>query len=148
MREASVAFIRACGTGASPTGGSFLRSMNLAALSVLTLGTPAIAAPGDINAQTFYAKAVALKAKGPLALMSGDLKPMQAQMADAGKRVRADNLKAKAAGKPLYCPPNDRKGAGADFVLDGLAKIPESRRARLTLVKAWREILVAEFPCK
>ena len=118
------------------------------ASTALAIAAPAIAAPGDVNAQIFYAKAKALEAKGPLALMSGDLKPMRDQMLDAGKRVRADNLKATAAGKPLYCPPKDRKGAGADFVIDGLAKIPESRRAKLTLAQAWREILVVEFPCK
>ncbi len=125
-----------------------MRSTLLIAVAVLTAATPAFAAPADINAHAFYTKAQSLKAKGPMALMSGDLKPMRAQMADAGKRVRAQNMAAKQAGAPLYCPPADRKGAGADFVIDGLAAIPEGRRKQLTLVQAWREILIAKFPCR
>lgn len=124
-----------------------MRSITVAALAALSLAVPAAAAPGDVNAHAFYTKALALKAKGPLALMSGDLKPMQAQMQDAGTRVRAQNLAATKAGKALYCPPAERKGAGAQFVIDKLAAIPEARREQLTLVQAWREIMIGEFPC-
>lgn len=116
------------------------------AITALAAAAPALSAPGDVNADAFYKKATALKAKGPLALMSGDLKPMQQQMADAGKRVRAENLAAKSRGKALYCPP-EKGGAGVDFVLDGLGSIPEQRRRQMTLVQAWRDILVRKFPC-
>ncbi|MFA9199788.1 MAG: hypothetical protein ACEQR8_01190 [Cypionkella sp.] len=120
----------------------------LLALAALAIAAPAVAAPGDINAHAFYTKAVALKKKGVMALMSGQLKPMMAQMEDAGKRVRAQNLAATQAGKALYCPPAQRKSAGAQFVIDKLAAIPENRRRQLTLTEAWREIMIGEFPCR
>lgn len=116
------------------------------ALFALATTVPALAAPGDVNADVFYDKARALKAKGALALMSGDLKPMKAQMTDAGKRVRAENLAAKQRGAALYCPPA-KAGGSVDFVIDGLASIPEQRRKQITLTQAWREILVSKFPC-
>jgi len=125
-----------------------LRSTLLIALAASVAATSANAAPADANAHAFYMKARSLMAKGPLAALSGDIKSMKAQMADAGARVRVQNLAAKMAGAPLYCPPADRKGAGADFVIDGLAAVLESRRKQLTLVQAWREILIARFPCK
>lgn len=124
-----------------------MRRICLAAFAALAIAGPAAAAPGDVNAQTFYAKALALKNKGAMALFSGDVKPMKAQMMDAGTRVRAENLAAKQRGAPLYCPPA-KVTADARFVIDGLATIPQSRRQRLTLTQAWREILVAKFPCR
>jgi hypothetical protein len=120
--------------------------IRIAALAALAAAVPVAAGPGDVGAQAFYAKAMALKAKGAMALFSGDVKPMKAQMLDAGARVRAENLAAKKRGSPLYCPPAKAKG-GVDFVLDGLGKIPESRRRQLTLTEAWREVLIARFPC-
>jgi len=33
-------------------------------------------------------------------------------------------------------------------VIDGLGAIPEARRKQLNLVQAWREILIAKFPCR
>ena len=124
-----------------------MRLTHLAALAALAFAAPAFAAPGDVNAQAFYAKALALKKKGAMALFSGDVKPMKAQMMDAGTRVRAENLAAKQRGAPLYCPPAKVK-ADVNFVLDGLAGIPQSRRQQLTLTQAWREILITKFPCR
>lgn len=125
-----------------------MRSVRIFAAAAIAAASSASAAPGDVNAQAFYAKALSLKAKGPLALMSGDIKPMKAQMTDAGNRVRAQNLAAQKSGKALYCPPASAKGAGAGFVIDGLAAIPDARRKQLTLTEAWREILISKFPCR
>ena len=124
-----------------------MRLTCLAALAAVAFACPALAAPGDVNAQAFYAKALALKKKGPMALFCGDIKPMKAQMMDAGTRVRAENLAAKQRGAPLYCPPAKVK-ADVGFVLDGLASIPQDRRQQLTLTEAWRQILIAKFPCR
>ena len=108
---------------------------------------PAAAAPGDVNAQAFYAKAMSIKAKGAMALFSGDVKPMKSQMEDAAARVRAENLAAKARGMPLYCPPTGLKG-GAGFVIETLGTVPESRRRQLTLVQAWLEAMIGRYPCR
>ena len=123
-----------------------MRLFHFTTLAVLALAAPAAAAPGDVNAQVFYAKATALKAKGAMALFSGDIGPMKAQMQDAGNRVRAENIAARKRGAPLYCAPANAKG-NVQFVMDGLAAIPEARRKQLTLVQAWREVLIAKYPC-
>jgi hypothetical protein len=120
---------------------------SFAALALLAVAAPAFAAPGDVNAQSFYANAMAMKKKGAMALFSGDIKTMKAQMQDAGVRVRAENLAAKARGAPLYCPPAKAKG-DVNFVINGLGKIPEARRRQMNLVQAWRAVLVDAFPCR
>ena len=124
-----------------------MRLISLLTFAGLAWSAPGVAAPGDVNAQAFYAKATALKAKGALALLSGDIKPMKAQMQDAGTRVRAENRAAIKRGTPLYCPPEGASG-DVDFVISGLGKIPESRRRQQTLTQAWREVLVTSFPCR
>lgn len=123
-----------------------MRLIQFTALAALAVAAPASAAPGDVNAQAFFARAMALKAKGAMALFSGDIKPMKTQMQDAGTRVRAENIAARKRGVPLYCPPAKAKG-DAKFVIDGLAAIPEAHRKQLTLTQAWREVLIAKFPC-
>ncbi|MGL5837984.1 MAG: hypothetical protein ACRCY3_05715 [Sphingorhabdus sp.] len=99
-----------------------------------------------MDADTFYTKGVALKKKGGAALFSSDLKLLQNEMKAASVSVKAENAKAKAAGKPLYCPPANAK-MGSEQALDEFGKIPQSRRKALTTKQAWREILIRKFPC-
>lgn len=111
--------------------------------------TLAHAALSDVNAQAFYADAKALEAKGMAAMFDKRLKPMMAQMKDAGERSRAANLAAKAAGKPLYCVPDStRRGMDGRQVIALLGKLPESERRSLTLVEAWKRVLIREYPCR
>lgn len=125
-----------------------LRNWLLAA-AALTFATSARAAPADVSAQDFYADARALEGKGMAALFDKRTRPMMAQMRDAGTRVRARNQAARAAGKPLYCPPEDaRKGMSSQRVIAMLGRIPESERRALTLAEAWQRALVREYPCR
>lgn len=115
----------------------------------LLCSTAAYAAPSDVNAQAFYADAKALEAKGMRAMFDGRLKPMMAQMKDAGERSRAANIAAKAAGKPLYCVPDSmKKGMGAKQVVAIIGKLPETERKSLTLYEAWKRALAREYPCR
>ena len=50
--------------------------MRSAAILFLLTAVPGAAQAQSMNAETFFKKAQALKAKGPLALMSRDLKPL------------------------------------------------------------------------
>ena len=111
--------------------------------------TSAAAAPGDVNADTFYANAVALQKKGMGAVFDGRLKPMIAQMKDAGTRTRAINETAAKSGKPLYCVPETtkKKGMGSDKVVQLLGSLPQPERRSLTLAEAWKRIMVREYPC-
>jgi hypothetical protein len=99
-----------------------------------------------MDAETFYAKGVALKKQGMGALFSSDLSVLQKEMKAAGVSVKAENAKAKAAGKPLYCPPAQTK-MDAEQALGEFGKIPQERRKALTVRQAWREILIRKFPC-
>ena len=114
---------------------------------VLALAMFAMAGPVfGMDADTFYAKGVALKKKGIGALLSSDLKLLQKEIRNAGSAVKAENQKAKAAGKPLYCPPA-KASINADQTLAEFGKIPQERRKSMTVRQAWRDILIRRFPC-
>lgn len=113
----------------------------VAALALISAG-PAFA----MDAETFYAKGVALKKKGVGALFSADIKLLQKEMQTASASVKAENGKAKASGKPLYCPPPQSK-MNAEQALAEFGKIPQDRRKAMTVRQAWRDILIRKFPC-
>ena len=114
----------------------------LLGLAMIAVAVPATA----MDAETFYTKGVALKAKGVGALFSSDLKLLQKEMQAAGASVKAENAKAKASGKPLYCPPAQAK-MNAEQALAEFGKIPQERRKAMTVRQAWRDILIRRFPC-
>lgn len=113
----------------------------------------AIACPEAVNAQSmnaeaFYKKALALKAKGPMALMSRELKPVVNEAKAAGLKARANRLAASAAGRnPRYCPPKGSKRLGTDEFMSGMAAIPAAERARIDMTEAMTRILVRKHPC-
>ena len=113
----------------------------------------AIACPGaahaqSMNAETFYKKALALKAKGPMALMSRELKPVVNEAKAAGLKARAQRLAAAAAGRnPRYCPPEGSKRLGTEEFMSGMAAIPAAERARIDMTEAMTRILVRKHPC-
>ena len=116
--------------------------------SLLLLAVPAAASAQSMNAQSFYTKALVLKAKGPLALMSRDLKPMVNEAKAAGLKARTSRLAAVAAGKqPRYCPPKGSKRLGTEEFLDGMAAIPAAERTKIDMAEAMTRILVRKFPC-
>lgn len=115
-----------------------------------SLAAPASAAPSDVNAQAFYLDARALETKGMGALFDKRLKPMMAQMKDAGTRARAANLAATNAGKPLYCVPEaaKKKGLGSKEVVATIGRVPDGERRSITLYEAWKRALVRDYPCR
>lgn len=116
----------------------------LAALILL----PAPAAAQSMNAETFLKRAQALKAKGPLAFVSRDLRPIVNEAKAAGLKARATRLAAIADGRrPRYCPPKGAKRLGNDEFLAGMAAIPAAERVRIDLTEAMTRILVRKFPC-
>lgn len=83
------------------------------------------------------------------AMFDKRLKPMMVQMKDAGERSRSANLAAKAAGKPLYCPPEGLgQKMGARQVMAMLGRVPEGERRSLSLGEAWKRALSREYPCR
>lgn len=115
----------------------------------LATGTVAVAAAGDMNAETFYTQGMAVKDKGMAALLDKRTKPLISAMKDAGKRVKAENDLATKRGSPLYCVPAaaKKKGMNVDMVFAELGTIPQSQRKTLSVVNAWRKILIRKYPC-
>lgn len=99
-----------------------------------------------MDAQSFYTQSLVLKKKGVAALASPELKPLVAEMRLARQTVRAENEKAKLAGKPLYCPPATRNMT-ADELLTEFGRIPKPRRSKISVTQAFREILIRKYPC-
>lgn len=115
------------------------------ALGALMVSSGASAMP----VSTFLAKAAALKAKGPLAIFSGDLKLLTNQVkADAGK-IREERLAAKAAGKPTaFCPPESGTKLTDKDILAAMEAVPASERARTDTRLALRNFLARRHPCR
>ncbi len=116
----------------------------------LVCSTPAVAAPSDVNAHSFYSNAVELQKKGMTAIFDKRTKPMIAQMKDAGMRVGAANKAAIAGGAPpLYCmSPSAKKSMGAKHVITMLGRLPDHERRASTLHEAWKKAMLLEFPCR
>ena len=123
--------------------------MRKAAILFLLTAVPGIAHAQSMNADDFYKKALALKAKGPLALMSRELKPLISEAKAAGLKARAARLAATAAGRrPRYCPPEGSTRLGHKEFLKEMGEIPRAERARIDRTEAMTRVRVAKFPCK
>lgn len=103
-------------------------------------------AASAMDAESFYVKAVALKKRGMSAMFAKDLRPMMRLFETAADSVKAENLKAKAEGAPLFCPPQKYRLTADQFISE-FARIPQSRRRTQTVRDAWREIVIRRFPC-
>ena len=126
----------------------------LAALVVLIgVASPASArtvlTPADhIGAQAFLTRAEALRAKGPMALFSSDLKHLQAMVEDNGDIIHDDLVAARAArAMPQYCPPTGHEYIGARELIEGLRAMPRGEREQIDLQTAMRKILAQLHPC-
>jgi len=122
--------------------------MRKAAILFLMTAMPGAAQAQSMNADAFYKKAIALKAKGPLALMSRELKPLIKEARAAGLKARAARLAAQAAGRrPRYCPPEGSKRLGHKEFLNEMGAIPLAERVRIDMTEAMTRVLIAKFPC-
>lgn len=119
----------------------------LVALAVLaSLAAPAAAA--SMSVATFVAKADSLKKKGPLALLSGDLKLLMNQVKADSADLRSENEALAAAGKPkAYCTP-EKFGMGEGEIVAAMRAVPVQRRSSTSTKAALRDYLARRFPCK
>lgn len=115
------------------------------ALGALMLSSGAAAMP----VSAFLAKAQALKAKGPLAIFSGDLKLLTNQVKSDAAQIREERLAAKAAGRPTaFCPPGNGAKLSDKDILSAMEAVPLSERARTDTRVALRAFLVRRHPCR
>lgn len=121
-----------------------MRRPALAALALLVLA----AAPAERSTEAFYRDALALKAKGAMALFAGNLRPLMAEGQAAGVAARDQRRAAVARGeRPAYCPP--QHGAiNSEEMLTLLGRIPAEERARLPLSQGMARAFAAKWPCR
>lgn len=113
-----------------------------AALALLT--GPAGAA---MTVQTFLTRADALKAQGPMALMSPDFPVLKGEAQTATAALKADRDARKATGKPpIACPP-EGQSIGIMQMLDGLAALSPAEK-RLPLKDGYAKVLAKTYPCQ
>ena len=112
------------------------------------LALPASAAPGDMDAQTFLTTAEELKKKGPLALMSSDLKVLKREAEGAANAYRARIRSDREAGRtPHSCPPASKQSMDSDQLLGHLRSYPAARRSSITMKTAFADLMKKRYPC-
>ena len=123
-----------------------MRAMALGCGVALLTGTAAAAAGDMTVVGTFLAKADALKAKGPLVLLSSDIKLLQGEGQAARAAYHAQLDAERKAGHPSSCPPKGVK-IGGDELMAQMRKYPVATRPRITVKAAMVDMLRAKFPC-
>lgn len=114
-----------------------------ACAAALGLAAPAAAA---ITVETFLAKVAGLKAKGPLALFSGDIGLLKRESAAAVAGIAADKKARAAAGRPpVHCAPDKAKMSASEMIA-GLQSIPAPER-RIPLQEGFSRVIARKYPC-
>lgn len=105
--------------------------------------TPAAA----MDVASFLMKVNAMKSRGPLAALSGDYKPLMAEIDGSGKALRAERLAAEAAGaRPAYCPAG-HTALSASEIFSGLNAIPAAQQTQVQVKDALRALYSRKYPC-
>ena len=82
-------------------------------------------------------------------MVDADFKKLKAEGEAAGTSIQAEREAAEKAGKPIkYCSPKPRADLGNMEFLDGLRKIPQAQRQRMTLRAAMLQVLQRKYPCR
>ncbi|ABC64293.1 hypothetical protein [Erythrobacter litoralis] len=115
---------------------------------LLATTAPAAAAPGDMDVQTFLAKAEKLEKKGALALLSSDLKVLKREAEGAAKTYRTRIVADQEAGRqPHSCPPKGKQAMTSDELLGHLRSYPAAKRPSVSMKTAFADLMQKRFPC-
>ena len=116
------------------------------------LGLALAASPAAASAMPvslFLTKAEALQKKGPMALFSGDLKLLTAQIKQDAAQLRAENKAAEAAGRrKAYCTPEGGVKLTNRDILDAMNAVPAPQRTTTRTKDALRAYFARRFPCR
>ena len=116
-------------------------------LLVAALAPVAPLAAQTMPLSTFLAKADALEAKGPLALMSSDLPIVKNEVKSSMVNYRVMLGTQKAAGKPVHsCPPAKGK-LDSDAMMASFRAVPVAQRKSLTVQAALFAMMKRLYPC-
>ena len=121
-----------------------MRKLLIAALAAASPLAPASAQSMPIS--EFLAKADALQKKGPMALFSGDIGKLKAEVVNSGKQLRAEQEAARKAGrKPATCLP-EKANVTSTELLAHFRAVPPAERG--VLVKtAFAGHVRKKYPC-
>jgi hypothetical protein len=120
------------------------------ALALALTAFPIAAAQGQaMPVSTFLAKADALQKKGALALFSGDVGRLKAEVVNSGKQLRAEQIAAQRAGRKVgYCMPAQKKAAvSAGEVLGHFRSIPAAERG-MPVKTAFAGLMRKKYSCR
>ena len=105
------------------------------------------AADAPLPVAAFLAKVTSLKQKGPLALLSGDLKLVMNQVKQDSAQLRAENKALEAVGKRKhYCAPPNVKVNDKEL-LAAVEQVPVAKRAHTSTKEAFRAYFARRYPC-
>jgi len=122
--------------------------------TILAVALAGVCAPASaamvINAEEFYQRAIKVKKRGPLALLSmKEVKLLVNEVKIAGAKVKETRLAAERAGKKgRYCPPPETKRMGHEEYVAGIGAIPQAERKKIDLIEATTRMLAVKFPCR
>ncbi len=116
-------------------------------LLAITLAGPAQAAGGDISVAAFLARADALMAKGPFALLAKDYKLLRAEGEAAGAAYQARLAQEREQGQASSCPPRKARPSNSQF-LDHLRGYPAAARPATNMRKAMADYFIRAYPCR
>lgn len=100
-----------------------------------------------MNVAAFLSKADALKAKGAMALFSGDVGVLKAEGIGAGEDYRARLKAERAAGRPSSCPPQGVK-INSDELFGFLRTYPTAARPQVSMKQVIADFLARKYPCR
>lgn len=99
-----------------------------------------------MDVATFLAKAEALMKKGPMAVFSGDIGLLKAEMKTGFTQLRSEQVAARKAGrKPASCMPA-KVGVSPNELLGHLRSIPASQRG-MPMKEALGSWMQKKYPC-
>ena len=105
-----------------------MRKILIVAFAAAVPLTPLLAQSMPVS--QFLAKADALQKKGAMALFSGDVGKLKAEVMNSGKQLRAEQVAAQKAGqKTATCMPEQGKATiGSNELLAHFRSIPPAQR--------------------
>lgn len=105
------------------------------------------AAAAHMPAADFLRRADVLRARGPIALFSPDLKRLQKAAEDAGDELHNEHTADITAGRRTdYCSPVS-KYLGPRELVEGLHAIPANQLRQMDIKQAMRAIFQRNYPC-
>ena len=121
-----------------------MRKLLIAALAAASPLAPASAQSMPIS--EFLAKADALQKKGPMALFSGDIGKLKAEVVNSSKQLRAEQEAARKAGrKPATCLP-EKANVTSTELLAHFRAVPPAERG-VPVKTAFAGLVRKKYPC-